>query len=63
MVGRDLTVSHEMDGNLNISPERSHSELQCDSVVLQNYVLMIFVMKDLVIKKEPYLCQTLYIIK
>ena len=42
--------------NLNIPPKRSYGVLECDIVMLQNYVLMIFV-----IKKQCYLCQTLYL--
>ena len=41
VVGRGCDVSHEMDSSLNISPKMSHGVLQCDSVTLQNYMLMI----------------------
>ena len=37
-----MNVSHEMHSNLNISPNMSHSVLECDSVMLQNYLIMIF---------------------
>ena len=34
-----VNVSHEMDGNLNISPKMSHGVLECDIVMLQNCML------------------------
>ena len=34
-------VSHEMDSNLNISPQMSNGVLESDIVMLQNYMLMI----------------------
>ena len=37
----DVNVSHEMHSNLNISPKISYGVLECDSVMLQNYMLMI----------------------
>ena len=37
----DVNVSHEMDGTLNISPKMSYGVLECDIVMLQNYMLMI----------------------
>ena len=36
-----VTVSHEMDSNLNVSPKMSYGVLGCDIVTLQNYMLMI----------------------
>ena len=36
-----VTVSHKTDGNLNISPKTSCGVLECDIVVLQNFMLMI----------------------
>ena len=41
VVGRVVNVSHEMDSNLNISPKMSCGVLECDTVMLQNYMLMI----------------------
>ena len=38
--------------NLNISPNMSYGVLECDIVMLQNYTLMYFVIKDFVIKKS-----------
>ena len=40
---------------LNISPKMSYGVLECD-IVLQNYMLMI-----LYLKKGHYLCWTLYL--
>ena len=40
MVGHG-NVSHEMDRNLNVSPEMSYGVLECDIVMLQNYMLTI----------------------
>ena len=42
--------------NLNILPKMSHGVLECDSVMLQNDMLMILYIK----KKGHYLCWTLY---
>ena len=36
-----MNVSQEMDSNLNISPNVSYSVLECDIVMLQNYMVMI----------------------
>ena len=36
-----MNVSHEMDGNLNILPKMSDGVLECDTVMLQNYMFMI----------------------
>ena len=36
-----VNVSHGMGSNLNISPKLSHGVLECDNVMLQNYMLMI----------------------
>ena len=36
-----VNVSHEIDNNLNISPKMSYGVLECDIVMLQNYMLMI----------------------
>ena len=36
-----LSISHEMDGNLNISPKMSYGVLECDIVMLHSYMLMI----------------------
>ena len=47
--------------NLNISPKMSYGVLEGDIVMLQNYMLMVLLIKKLVIKKERYLCHTLYI--
>ena len=48
--------------NVGISPKMSYGVLECDIVVLQNYMLMIFCKKiDFVIEEGCYLCQTLYI--
>ena len=46
--------------NLNISPKMSYGVLEGDIVMLQNYMVTIFVIKDFVIKKGHYLCGTLY---
>ena len=35
-----MNVSHEMDNNLNISPKMPYSVLECDIVMLQNYIFM-----------------------
>ena len=35
-----LSVSHEVDSNLNMSPKMSYGELVC-GIMLQNYMLMI----------------------
>ena len=40
-LGGYVDVSHEMDSNLNISPKMSYGVLECDIVMLQNYMLMI----------------------
>ena len=40
MVGY-VSVSHEMGSNLNIVPKMTYGVLECDIVILQNYVLMI----------------------
>ena len=48
--------------NLNISPKMSYGVLECDSVMLQNYMLMILKQKHFVIKKGHYLCQTLSVV-
>ena len=37
--------------NLNISPTMSYGVLECDVVMLQNYMLIMFVIKDFVIKR------------
>ena len=37
--------------NLNISPKMLYGMLECDIVMLYNYMLMIFVVKDFVIKR------------
>ena len=42
--------------NLNISPKTSYGVLECDIVMLQNYMLMIFVIKDFVINKGGVIC-------
>ena len=34
-------LAREMDSHLNMSPNMSHGVLECDIVMLQNYVLMI----------------------
>ena len=47
--------------NLNISPKMSYGVLVCDTVMLQNYMLMMFIIKDFVIIKGHNLCQTLNI--
>ena len=36
-----VNVSHEVDSNLNTSPKMSHGVLECDIVMLENYMLMI----------------------
>ena len=46
--------------NLNTSPKMSYGELECDIVMLQNYMLMIC-NKRFCNKKWHYLCQTLSI--
>ena len=55
-----MNISHEMDSNLNISPKMSCDVLECDIVMLQNYMLMILI-KEFVINKWCYLYQTLCI--
>ena len=42
--------------HLNISPNMSYGGLECDIVMLQNRMLMIFVIKDFVIKKGGVIC-------
>ena len=46
--------------NLNISPNMSYGVLECDIVMLQNYTLIYFVIKDFVIKdfviKKSIIC-------
>ena len=37
----DGTVSQEMGGNLNISPEMAYGSLECDIVMFQKYMLVI----------------------
>ena len=39
VVGR-VGVSHETDSNVTISPKMSYGVLQCDVVMLQNYMLL-----------------------
>ena len=36
-----MTVLLEVDSNLNISPKVSYGVLECDIVILQDYMLMI----------------------
>ena len=38
---RDRNDSHEKDRNLNISYKMSRGVLECDVVMLQNYMLMV----------------------
>ena len=35
-----MNVSHEMDRNLNISPKMSYGVLECDIVMLHDYIIM-----------------------
>ena len=35
-----VNVSYEMDSKLNISPKMPYSVLECDIVMLQNYIFM-----------------------
>ena len=53
VVGR-VRVSHEVDSSWNVSPRRSHGVLECDTVVLQNYMLMILSLKRGVICARPW---------
>ena len=46
--------------NLNISPKMSYGVLECDIAVTELHTYD-SVIKDFVIKKGCYLCQTLYI--
>ena len=41
VVGGYVNVSHEMDGNLNISPKISYGVLECDIAMLQNHMPLI----------------------
>ena len=36
-----VKVSRELDSNVNISPKMAYGVLECDIVMLQNYMLMI----------------------
>ena len=36
-----VNVSHERDSNLNISPKMSYGVLECDIVMLQDYMRVI----------------------
>ena len=46
--------------NLNILPKMPYVMLECDSYVTKLHAYY-FVIKDFIIKKGSYLCQTLYI--
>ena len=46
--------------NLNISPKMSYGVPECDTIMLQNYMLMIFVIKDFVMKKGCYSVRPVY---
>ena len=41
VVGGHVKVPYEMDSNLNMSLKMSYGVLECDNVMLQNYMLMI----------------------
>ena len=56
-----LPVSHEMDSNANMSPEMSHGVLECEIVMLQNRMLMIFVIKKAIICARPCIYTYMYI--
>ena len=58
MAGRGRECLAEDGQQCEHSPKTSHGALECAIVMLQNYMLMIFVIKDFVIKKGHYLCQT-----
>ena len=55
-----VNVSHEIDSYLNISPKMSYGVLECDIVMLHNYMLMIC-NKRFYNKRGCYLCWTLYL--
>ena len=42
--------------HLNISPKMSYGVLECDIVMLQIYMLMIFIIKDFCSKKKGDIC-------
>ena len=52
-----MNVSHEMDSNLNMSQKMSYGMLECNIVMLQNYILNNdFVIKDFVMENRGINC-------